>query len=99
MANAIHADKKYKIMSSQSIYIQNSNENVNNKLSNYVLKDKNNEDILIIFKQNSVILNLNEAKKQNEEISMANFIENINFIKSSKNIRIELCLFSLVYSV
>ena len=73
-------------MSLQSIYIQNTNENVNNKLSNYVLKDKNNEDILIIFKQNSVILNLNEPKKQNEEISMANFIENINFIKSSKNI-------------
>ena len=53
-----------------------------NQTNQYDLKDKNNEDILIIFKNNSIINN-SEFK---EEISMLEFVNKINTITSSTNV-------------
>jgi len=64
---------KVQSKSSQSNYFGNS----------YDVKDKNNEDILIIFKNNSII---NNNSNFHEELTMVEFIEKINSIKSSKNI-------------
>jgi len=58
-------------------------------MNQYDLKDKNNEDILVIFKHNSIIHNDGDNKNKksmNREYSMSDFIEKINAIASSKNV-------------
>ena len=54
-----------------------------NQPKQYVLKDKNNEDILVIFKNNSIINNNSEFY---EELSMLDFVNKINTIASSTNV-------------
>ena len=58
-------------------------------MSQYDLKDKNNEDILVIFKHNSIIHNDGDNKNKksmNTEYSMNDFVDKINSIASSKNV-------------
>ena len=58
-------------------------------MSQYDLKDKNNEDILVIFKDNSIINNDGDNKNKKSvgiEYKMGEFIEKINTIVSSKNV-------------
>jgi hypothetical protein len=58
-------------------------------MSQYDLKDKNNEDIIVIFKNNSIIHNDGDNKNKkciNSEYSMGDFIDKINSIASSKNV-------------
>jgi len=57
-----------------------------NKITHYDTKDKNNEKILVLFKDNSIISNDYESKTNNKEFSMDEFINKINSIKSSKHI-------------
>ena len=57
-----------------------------NKTTHYDTKDKNNEKILVLFKDNSIISNDYESKTNNKEFSMDEFINKINSIKSSKHI-------------
>ena len=57
-----------------------------NKITHYDTKDKNNEKILVLFKDNSIISNDYESKTNNKEFSMNEFINKINSIKSSKHI-------------
>ena len=55
----------------------------------YDLKDKNNENILIIFKDNSIIHNDGDNKNKKSsgvEYTMAEFVNKINSIASSKNV-------------
>ena len=54
-----------------------------NQSKQYDLKDKNNEDILVIFKNNSIINNNSEFY---EELSMLDFVNKINTIASSTNV-------------
>jgi len=54
-----------------------------NQPKQYDLKDKNNEDILVIFKNNSIINNNSEFY---EELSMSDFVNKINTIASSTNV-------------
>ena len=49
-------------------------------MSQYPLKDKNNENILVIFKNNSIVNNDGDNKNNKNigiECSMSDFIENI----------------------
>ena len=58
-------------------------------MSQYPLKDKNNENILVIFKNNSIVNNDGDNKNNKNigiECSMSDFIEKINSIPSSKNV-------------
>lgn len=58
-------------------------------MNQYDLKDKNNEDILVIFKNNSIIHNDGDNKNKksmNREYNMSDFIDKINSIASSKNV-------------
>jgi len=58
-------------------------------MSSYVIKDNNNEDIIVIFKNNSIIHNDSDNKNKksmNCEYSMSEFITKINSIASSKNV-------------
>ena len=58
-------------------------------MSQYDLKDKNNEDILVIFKHNSIIHNDGDNKNKktmHTEYSMNDFVDKINSIASSKNV-------------
>ena len=58
-------------------------------MNQYDLKDKNNENILIIFKNNSIVNNDGDNKNKkniNSEYSMAEFVDKINSIASSKNV-------------
>ena len=58
-------------------------------MSQYDLKDKNNEDILVIFKHNSIIHNDGDNKNKkmiHTEYSMTDFVAKINSIESSKNV-------------
>ena len=73
---------KVQIKSNQSNHSNQSNQSTHSSNS-YDVKDKNNEDILIIFKNNSII---NNNSNFHEELTMVEFIEKINSIKSSKNI-------------
>ena len=57
-----------------------------NKTTHYDTKDKNNEKILVLFKDNSIISNDYESITNNKEFSMYEFINKINSIKSSKHI-------------
>jgi len=57
-----------------------------NKTTHYDTKDKNNEKILVLFKDNSIISNDYESITNNKEFSMDEFINKINSIKSSKHI-------------
>ena len=57
-----------------------------NKATHYDTKDKNNEKLLVLFKDNSIISNDYESKTNNKEFSMNEFINKINSIKSSKHI-------------
>ena len=57
-----------------------------NKTTHYDTKDKNNEKILVLFKDNSIISNDYESKTNNKEFTMDEFINKINSIKSSKHI-------------
>jgi len=57
-----------------------------NKTTHYDTKDKNNEKILVLFKDNSIISNDYESKTNNKEFSMDEFLNKINSIKSSKHI-------------
>jgi len=57
-----------------------------NKITHYDTKDKNNEKILVLFKDNSIISNDYESKTNNKEFSMDEFLNKINSIKSSKHI-------------
>ena len=52
----------------------------------YDTKDKNNDTILVLFKDYSIISNDYESKTNNKEFSMNEFINKINSIKSSKHI-------------
>ena len=74
-------------MSSTYISTQTINQSKSNKKSSqtqeYDLKDKNCENILIIFKNNSIINNISDA---HDEIPMIEFIEKINSIASSTNV-------------
>jgi len=56
-----------------------------NQTTHYAIKDKNNEKILILFSNCSIISYDNESKTNNKEFSMYEFINKINLIKSSKN--------------
>jgi hypothetical protein len=53
-----------------------------NQSNQYDIKDKNNEDILIIFKNNSIINN----SEIHKEIPMTDFVNKINTIASSTNV-------------
>jgi len=58
-------------------------------MSSYAIKDNNNEDIIVIFKNNSIIHNDSDNKNKksmNCEYSMSEFITKINSIASSKNV-------------
>ena len=58
-------------------------------MSQYPLKDKNNEDILVLFKHNSIVNNDSDNKNKKNigiETSMSDFVEKINSIPSSKNV-------------
>jgi len=58
-------------------------------MSSYAIKDNNNEDIIVIFKNNSIIHNDSDNKNKksmNCEYSMSDFVEKINTIASSKNV-------------
>jgi hypothetical protein len=58
-------------------------------MSHYDLKDKNNENILITFKDNSIIHNDGDNKNKKSsgiEYSMTEFVNKINSIASSKNV-------------
>ena len=58
-------------------------------MSQYDLKDKNNENILVIFKNTSIINNDGDNKNKkniNKEYSMTDFVDKINTIASSKNV-------------
>jgi len=57
-----------------------------NKTTHYDTKDKNNEKILVLFKDNSIISNDYESITNNKEFSMDEFLKKINSIKSSKHI-------------
>jgi len=62
-------------------------------MSQYDLKDKNNEDILVIFKDNSIIHNDGDNKNKKSagrEYSMADFVDKINSVASSKNV-VDIC--------
>lgn len=73
---------KVQIKSNQSNHSNQSNQSTHSSNS-YDVKDKNNEDILIIFKNNSII---NNNSNFHEELTMVEFIEKINSIKSSTNV-------------
>lgn len=58
-------------------------------MSSYAIKDNNNEDIIVIFKNNSIIHNDSDNKNKKSvgsEYSMSDFVEKINTIASSKNV-------------
>jgi hypothetical protein len=58
-------------------------------MNQYDLKDKNNEDIIVIFKDNSIINNDGDNKNKKSvgiEYKMEEFVEKINSIVSSKNV-------------
>jgi hypothetical protein len=58
-------------------------------MNSYALKDNNNEDIIVIFKNNSIIHNDGDNKNKKSvgiEYSMSNFVDKINTIASSKNV-------------
>ena len=58
-------------------------------MSSYAIKDNNNEDIIVIFKNNSIIHNDSDNKNKksmNCEYSMSEFKTKINSIASSKNV-------------
>ena len=58
-------------------------------MNQYDLKDKNNEDIIVIFKDNSIINNDGDNKNKKSvgiEYKMGEFVEKINSIVSSKNV-------------
>lgn len=58
-------------------------------MSQYDLKDKNNEDIIVIFKNNCIIHNDGDNKNKKScgiEYSMSDFVNKINTIASSKNV-------------
>ena len=58
-------------------------------MSSYDLKDKNNEDIIIIFTNNSIIHNDGDNKNKKSiktEYSMTDFLAKVNSIASSKNV-------------
>ena len=57
-----------------------------NRTNIYDTKDKNNETIIVLFKDYSIISNDRESKTNNKEYSMSEFINKINAIKSSKHI-------------
>jgi hypothetical protein len=62
-------------------------------MNKYDLKDKNNEDIIVIFKDNSIVNNDGDNKNKkniNSECSMYEFIDKINKIVSSKNV-VDIC--------
>jgi len=62
-------------------------------MSSYDLKDKNNENIIVIFKNNSIINNDGDNKNKksiNSEFPMRDFVDKINSIKSSKNV-VDIC--------
>ena len=58
-------------------------------MNSYALKDNNNEDIIVIFKNNSIIHNDGDNKNKKSvgiEYSMSDFVDKINTIASSKNV-------------
>ena len=58
-------------------------------MNKYDLKDKNNEDILVIFKDTSIINNDSDNKNKKSvgiEYKIADFVDKINTIASSKNV-------------
>jgi len=58
-------------------------------MNSYALKDNNNEDIIVIFKNNSIIHNDGDNKNKKNvgsEYSMSDFVDKINTIASSKNV-------------
>ena len=84
MSSSTKTISRNKVQSKSSQSNQSNKSNQSNQSSNsYDVKDKNNEDILIIFKNNSII---NNNSNFHEELTMVEFIEKINSIKSSTNI-------------
>ena len=62
-------------------------------MNQYDLKDKNNEDILVIFKTNSIINNDGDNKNKKTagiEYKMVDFVDKINTVASSKNV-VDIC--------
>ena len=72
-----------KIIKQNNLKSHSSNTNNTSNTQQYDLKDKNHEDILIIFKHNSII---NNHSSFHEELTMVEFIGKINSIASSKNV-------------
>ena len=62
-------------------------------MNKYDLKDKNNEDILVIFKDTSIINNDSDNKNKKTagiEYKMVDFVDKINTVASSKNV-VDIC--------